>query len=189
MLTHTKACVAKAAASADCPPAGRILPGDYSVVGMQPKCKPRPPHKAKAKPAPLDPDAPLEGDAEVEGVESGAVEADVGDESMLWEEEEMPDAVEAATEKDLGVEASVPAKKKAEESLGGPVKKPRFMTGQKTDEQLKFYMPAIATPDYISIRQDDLSKFFFQARYDHTTNTAQADLDAGKVAALPLHLK
>ena len=124
LLTHTKACVAKAAASADCPPAGRILPGDYSVVGMQPKCKPRPPHKAKAKSAPLDPDAPLEGDAEVEGVESGAVEADVGDESMLWEEEELPDAVEAATEKDLGVEASVPAKKKAEESLGGPVKKP-----------------------------------------------------------------
>ena len=72
---------------------------------------------------------------------------------------------------------------------GRPVKKPRFMTGQKTDEQLKFYMPAIATPDYISIRQDDLSKFFFQARYDHTTNTAQADLDAGKVAALPVHFK
>lgn len=66
---------------------------------------------------------------------------------------------------------------------------PRVMTGQHTDATLKQLMPLMCQPSHISLRQDEVLRFMFQARYDHRTNDAQTALEASKLSKLPMSMR
>ena len=63
------------------------------------------------------------------------------------------------------------------------------MTGQRTDQLLKLYMPDFCQAPYVSIRQDNERGHMFQVKYDHICAAAKKSLDPEKVESLPKRLQ
>ena len=66
---------------------------------------------------------------------------------------------------------------------------PRVMPGQRTDPDFLNMMPEFCAVPWISIKHDKITRFTWQAKYDHTDSTAAGMFSADALASLPKEYK
>ena len=72
------------------------------------------------------------------------------------------------------------------DDLDVPVAKgPRIMTGQRTSEDFKVCMPEFCAVSWIGLKHDQMVRFSWQARYDHTDPTARDLMPDDLLESLP----